>query len=92
MNKRQAKKEEDKAFLLQGLSYKEHKKLERDYMQESAWRNHRQKFFNGFSEDEEFLIEMGIYTKEEIISIYYNRKKTNNRWRQKRKYKKEVIA
>ena len=92
MNKRQAKKAENKAFLLQGLSYKEHKERERDYVQYLSDSNHKKKTFNGFSEDEKFLIEVGIYTEEEIKSLYYNRKNTNNRWRQKRKYKKEVLA
>ena len=85
MNKRQAKKARKKVILLQGLNYKEHKKAGRDYIQYLVWLNHRRKKFNGFNDDEEFLIEMGIYTEQEIMSLYYGRKEGNDRWRKKRK-------
>lgn len=91
MNKRQTKKAENKAILLQGMNYKEHKKYDRDYMQYLAYIYHAHKVFKGFDKDERFLIEMGVFTQEEIISRY-GRKETNNRWRQRRKYNKGVIA
>ena len=92
MNKRQAKKAENKSLLFIGMSYKEYKQRERDYMQYLADVNHSHKFFKGFNEDEEFLIEMGIFTEEELISMHYGRKETNTRWRQRRKYNKGVIV
>lgn len=90
MNKRQAKKAENKAILLQGMSYKENKKCDRAYVQYLANSNRRCKDFKGFNEDEKLLIEVGIFTAEEIISQYYERKETN-RWRQRRKCHKRIV-
>lgn len=91
MNKRQAKKMENKAFLLQGMSYKEHKKYDRDYMQYLAYYDHTHKNFKGFDEDEQTMLEMGICTPEEIVSKY-GYKNTNNRWRQRRKYNRNILS
>lgn len=91
MNKRKAKKAENKAFMLQGMTYKEHKKYDRDYMQYLAHYNHSHKEFKKFDEDERCMIELGIMSPVEIVSRY-GYKKTNNRWRQRRKYNSNIIA
>ena len=84
MNKRQVKKKENNMILLQGMSYKEHSKSGRAYQEYLIYFEHIHKHFKGFDEEEKMLIEMGIWTPEEVISKY-GRCRTNTRWRQIRK-------
>lgn len=91
MKKRQAKKCDRNMLLLQGMSYREKRKYDRNYQKHLTERNHKRKFFKGFDEIEELLMEAGLYTPEEIKASY-GPCKTNNRWRQRRKLGAEIIG
>ena len=74
MNKRQAKKTEKKDFLLGGRSYKENKKLDKFYREHQVNFYRIHKVFNGFTEEHKELMELGFFTKEEILEMYNPRK------------------
>lgn len=80
MNKRQAKKKKRNEMLLGGMTYREDRQLKRD-MKEYETRQNRNK---EISEDIEVLVELGIYTWEEVenrLSV----KDKKRRWRQIRR-------
>lgn len=83
MNKRQAKKKENNMLLLQGRSHREKRKDDRAYQEYLICYEHAHKIFKGLDEDEQTLIEMGVFTLEEIIAEY-GHCRTNTRWRQLR--------
>lgn len=74
MNKRQTKKQRKKEFLLGGRSYKENKKLDKFYHEDQVnfYRNHRE--FYGFTQEHKELMQLGLFTKEEILEMYKPRK------------------
>lgn len=90
MNKRKAKKQANKAFLLMGMSYKEHRKENRAYTEYLTTYNHAHKIFKGFDEDERMMIEMGVYTEKEIM-LMYGYRRTNTRWRTRRKIGANIV-
>ena len=80
MNKRQAKKKKRNEMLLGGMTYREYRQLMRD-MKEYETRQNRNK---EIPEDIEVLVEIGIYTWEEVenrLSV----KAKKRRWRQIRR-------
>ena len=89
MNKRQAKKRENKGISLLGMSYRGKRKSDRAYQEYLIYFEHSHKTFKGFDENEQVLIEMGIFTPEEIIAKY-GHCRSNTRWRQLRKLNRRV--
>lgn len=74
MNKRQAKKQRKKEFFLGGRSYKENKKLDKFYHEDRVNFYRIHKVFNGFTDEHKELMELGLFTKEEILEMYKPRK------------------
>lgn len=91
MNKRKAKKQANKAILLIGMSYKEHRKEDRAYAEYLTNYFHAHKIFKGFDEDEKAMIELGLFTEDEIISGY-GQNRSNNRWRTRRKIGANIVG
>lgn len=93
MNKRQAKKMYKKNYIHQG-NYKKAKQELKAYRQyETEW-EHAHKIYRGYnelSEDMKELVEMGIYTLEEVM-LQYEPQKAKKRWRQLRKYNPFIIG
>ena len=76
MNKRQAKKETKKALLCGG-SYRKDRKFMRMYNEFEV----SQRRTRTLPEDIEILIELGIYTREEVDRFRYSKgEKRRNRW------------
>lgn len=83
MNKRQAKKKKRNEMLLGYLTYREDRQLIREVKEFEI----SQSRFKKTPEDIECLVELGIYTWEEVKNKRYGEHKEKRRWRQIRKAK-----
>lgn len=81
MNKRQKKKKQRNELLLGGNSYREDRKAMRVYHEFEV----SQRRCRTIPEDVEILIELGIYTREELEDRFYKQKREKRRNRQLRK-------
>ena len=70
MNKRQKKKKQRNELLLGGNSYRK----DREYMRGLHEFEISQRHCRAIPEDAEILIELGIYTREELTDMLYNKK------------------
>lgn len=90
MNKRQAKKAERNNILLYGITYLENRKILRQHEVYVAKSKQAHSVFRGFEEEEQFLIDMGIYTEDEVKSMYYGKGIEKFRWRQIRNLERKA--
>lgn len=78
MNKRQAKKKEKNKSLFYGMTYREDRLLLRELHEHEI----SQKHYKSLPDDIEILVELGIYTKEEVENRIYAKDKEKRRHRQ----------
>lgn len=86
MNKRQAKKKEKKEILLCGLKYREDRLLMRMYHEHII----SQKHSKTLHKDNEILVEIGIYTEEEVANKFQWKEK--RRWKQLRRLEGKQVT
>ena len=91
MNKRQAKKQHHLALALFGQSYQENREYLKSWQRYMIKNKHEHKIFRGiFTDIETSMMEMGLYTEEGLIEMYYGIKPDKKtRWRQIRKLNNE---
>ena len=80
MNKRQTKKKEKNEMSLCGMTYREDRQMMREVREYEASKSH----IKSINEDMKILVELGIYTWEEVAAKLY-RAKQKSRWRQVKK-------
>lgn len=78
MNKRQAKKKKRNEFFLDGMTYREDRLLSRVMHEHEI----AQKHYKSLPDDIEILVELGIYTKEEVANRIYAKDREKRRHRQ----------
>lgn len=85
MNKRQRMKKIKNEMILQGITYKQYRKLCRESTEYMTSLRHTYKNFKGLNKDDLLLIDNEPFlTSEDLIEEYtdYSQLKTNDRWRQ----------
>ena len=83
MNKRQAKKKKRNEMLFYGMTYREDRQLMREMKEYETSQRRNKKI----PEDIECLVEIGIYTWEELENKLNRENKEKVRWRQIKKVK-----
>ena len=73
MNKRQAKKAGRNNILLCGITYRKNREILRQHEVYVTKTKQAHSVFRGFNEEEQFLIEIGIYTEDEVRRMYYGK-------------------
>lgn len=78
MNKRQVKKKQKNNILFYGMTYREDRLLLREMHEYEISQKHNK----SLPDDIEILVELGIYTKEEVANRIYSKDREKRRHRQ----------